>query len=101
MKELAAVTILVAKFDKMTCPLFLRGVVQFMSFIHIVTDFGFKPDVCFFDDSGDLLYSLRVTSTIACSMQLNRYPFDVQNCEVLFESCKYATYIVFFIVNVN
>ena len=97
MKELAAVKILVAKFDKMICPLFLCGVVQFMSFIHIVTDFGFKPVVCFFD----LLYSLRVTSTIACSMQLNRYPFDVQNCEVLFESCKYAMYIVFAIVNVN
>lgn len=40
------------------------------------------------DENGKLTYSLRVTSTIACAMHLGRYPFDVQLCEMLFESCK-------------
>ena len=40
------------------------------------------------NEHGDVLYSLRVTSTIACPMLLMRYPFDEQNCTVLFESCK-------------
>lgn len=43
------------------------------------------------DENGDVLYSLRVTSTISCPMQLKRYPFDEQNCTVLFESCKYRS----------
>ncbi|XP_067946177.1 glycine receptor subunit alpha-2-like [Watersipora subatra] len=38
------------------------------------------------DSEGNLAYSMRVTSTIACSMRLERYPFDEQFCNMLFES---------------
>lgn len=39
--------------------------------------------------NGDIVYSQRVTSTIACPMHLSHYPFDVQKCSILLESCKY------------
>lgn len=38
--------------------------------------------------SGKLVYSQRVTTVVSCSMHLRRYPFDIQNCSMLLESCK-------------
>lgn len=46
------------------------------------------------NEDGKLVYSMRVTSTIACAMHLSRYPFDVQKCNMLFESCEYIYLLV-------
>ena len=40
-------------------------------------------------EPGELVVSQRVTTTVSCSMHLSRYPFDVQNCSMLLESCEY------------
>ena len=39
--------------------------------------------------TGDLIYSQRVTATIICDMKLHNYPFDVQKCQLRLESCKH------------
>ena len=39
---------------------------------------------------GDLLYSQRVTATVDCSMNLERYPFDIQTCSLQMGSCEYS-----------
>uniref|UniRef100_A0A4W6DKT5 GABA(C) receptor n=1 Tax=Lates calcarifer TaxID=8187 RepID=A0A4W6DKT5_LATCA len=38
---------------------------------------------------GKVLYSLRVTVTAMCSMDLSRFPLDTQTCSLEIESCKY------------
>ena len=39
--------------------------------------------------TGDILYSLRVTTKLGCDMDLHLYPFDVQRCPLQLSSCKY------------
>ena len=41
------------------------------------------------NQTGDLVYSLRITTTVDCDMKLHRYPFDVQRCKLQMGSCKY------------
>lgn len=44
---------------------------------------------------GDVLYSYRMTSTFYCWMNLQKFPFDVQICELIWVSCKCKTIIFF------
>lgn len=44
------------------------------------------------DNDGNIVYSQRVSSLVACSMQLSRYPFDEQQCSLQMESCEWLTY---------
>lgn len=39
--------------------------------------------------SGQVLYSRRITLKITCSMCLDEYPFDKQNCSMKIASCEY------------
>jgi len=39
---------------------------------------------------GEILYGMRFTSTLACMMDLRRYPLDRQNCTVEIESYGYT-----------
>uniref|UniRef100_A0A3B4B4M3 GABA(C) receptor n=1 Tax=Periophthalmus magnuspinnatus TaxID=409849 RepID=A0A3B4B4M3_9GOBI len=39
---------------------------------------------------GKVLYSLRVTVTAMCSMDLSRFPLDTQTCSLEIESCAYT-----------
>ncbi|CAG01753.1 unnamed protein product, partial [Tetraodon nigroviridis] len=38
--------------------------------------------------NGVILYSSRITSTVACDMDLTKYPMDEQECRLDLESCK-------------
>jgi len=38
---------------------------------------------------GTVLYSQRLTLTLACDMVLNKYPMDNQTCKIEFGSCTY------------
>lgn len=40
------------------------------------------------NQTGDVLYSQRITSTVNCDMKLYHYPFDVQKCQLQLETCK-------------
>ncbi|XP_077983267.1 glycine receptor subunit alpha-2-like [Glandiceps talaboti] len=46
--------------------------------------------------NGDVLYSMRLTLTLACYMNLQNYPMDLQICEMLLESYGYTTEHVIF-----
>ena len=37
---------------------------------------------------GTILYSQRLTVTLACDMILNKYPMDTQMCRIEFGSCE-------------
>ncbi|XP_056899397.1 gamma-aminobutyric acid receptor subunit pi isoform X1 [Takifugu flavidus] len=39
--------------------------------------------------NGTVLYALRITATIACNMDLTKYPMDRQVCTLQLESCEY------------
>jgi Neurotransmitter-gated ion-channel ligand binding domain len=39
---------------------------------------------------GTVLYSQRLTLTLACDMQLDKYPMDNQTCNIEFGSCEYS-----------
>ncbi|NWY66230.1 GBRP protein, partial [Erithacus rubecula] len=56
------------------------------SFLHDVT-VG-KRLLRLFSD-GTVLYGLRITTTVACNMDLSKYPMDTQTCQLQLESCKY------------
>ncbi|KAI5085962.1 gamma-aminobutyric acid (GABA) A receptor, pi precursor, partial [Silurus meridionalis] len=43
--------------------------------------------------NGTVLYALRITTTVACSMDLTKYPMDKQTCTLQLESCK--SYMLF------
>ena len=38
--------------------------------------------------NGDVLYSIRLSLTLACPMDLKYYPLDRQTCELQMASCK-------------
>ncbi|XP_054706005.1 gamma-aminobutyric acid receptor subunit delta isoform X3 [Grus americana] len=38
---------------------------------------------------GVILYSIRITSTVACDMDLSKYPMDEQECMLDLESCQF------------
>ncbi|KAL4235134.1 Glycine receptor subunit alpha-3 [Mactra antiquata] len=40
---------------------------------------------------GKILYSVRVTATLKCNMDLRKYPLDTQECSVFMESYAYST----------
>ncbi|XP_045834974.1 gamma-aminobutyric acid receptor subunit delta isoform X1 [Meles meles] len=40
---------------------------------------------------GVILYSIRITSTVACDMDLAKYPMDEQECTLLLESYGYSS----------
>ena len=46
--------------------------------------------------NGDVLYSIRVSLTCACSMHLALFPLDMQTCNLDVASCKY-TYLIYII----
>ena len=35
---------------------------------------------------------LRITTTVACNMDLSKYPMDTQTCKLQLESCEYISY---------
>ena len=41
---------------------------------------------------GDVLYSIRVSLTCACSMHLALFPLDKQTCNLDVASCKFETF---------
>ena len=46
--------------------------------------------------NGDVLYSIRVSLTCACSMHLALFPLDMQTCNLDVASCEY-TYLIYII----
>ena len=46
--------------------------------------------------NGDVLYSIRVSLTCACSMHLALFPLDKQTCNLDVASCKYKHFIITF-----
>ena len=44
---------------------------------------------------GDVLYSIRVSLTVACSMHLALFPLDKQTCSLDVASCKYIDLIYY------
>ena len=80
--------LITAKFDELWVPdLFIKN--DKVSKKSDVTTLNVYARV---DATGNIVYSQRITSTIACPMMLKRYPFDVQKCSLLLESCKYFPY---------
>ena len=49
--------------------------------------------------NGDVLYSIRVSLTCACSMHLALFPLDMQTCNLDVASCEY-TYL-FYIIKIG
>ncbi|KAH3831314.1 glycine receptor subunit alpha-2-like [Dreissena polymorpha] len=41
--------------------------------------------------NGTVLYSIRLSLTLSCSMQLHKYPMDVQRCPIILSSYAYTT----------
>ncbi|CAF0842138.1 unnamed protein product [Adineta steineri] len=57
------------------------------AYLHDVTE---KNKMIRLSGNGDILYGMRFTSTLACMMDLRRYPLDRQNCTVEVESYGYT-----------
>lgn len=57
------------------------------AYLHDVTE---KNKMIRLSGNGDILYAMRFTSTLACMMDLRRYPLDRQNCTVEVESYGYT-----------
>ncbi|CAF1054821.1 unnamed protein product [Adineta ricciae] len=57
------------------------------AYLHDVTE---KNKMIRINGNGDILYGMRFTSTLACMMDLRRYPLDRQNCTVEVESYGYT-----------
>merc|ERR1719354_763203 len=58
------------------------------SYIHTVTR---KNRRLIMRDDGTIFYGMRVTTDLACQMNLKRYPMDTQNCSLEIESYGYTT----------
>jgi gamma-aminobutyric acid receptor subunit beta len=57
------------------------------AYLHDVTE---KNKMIRINGNGEILYGMRFTSTLACMMDLRRYPLDRQNCTVEVESYGYT-----------
>jgi gamma-aminobutyric acid receptor subunit beta len=57
------------------------------AYLHDVTE---KNKMIRLNGQGEILYGMRFTSTLACMMDLRRYPLDRQNCTVEVESYGYT-----------
>jgi gamma-aminobutyric acid receptor subunit beta len=57
------------------------------AYLHDVTE---KNKMIRLNGNGEILYGMRFTSTLACMMDLRRYPLDQQNCTVEIESYGYT-----------
>ena len=57
------------------------------AYLHDVTE---KNKMIRLNGDGEILYGMRFTSTLACMMDLRRYPLDRQNCTVEVESYGYT-----------
>lgn len=44
---------------------------------------------CFYCNFWSSFFSYRITTTVACNMDLSKYPMDTQTCRLQLESCKY------------
>lgn len=66
--------------------LFQKGNMAFLIFV----DEQFCPLIL-----RKLFFSPRVTTTVACSMDLTKYPMDKQTCTLQLESCKTLILIIF------
>nr|XP_002119693.1 gamma-aminobutyric acid receptor subunit beta-3-like [Ciona intestinalis] len=58
------------------------------SYIHTVTR---SNKMLRIEEDGTIFYGLRVTTDLACMMNLRRYPMDEQNCTLEIESYGYTT----------
>lgn len=47
---------------------------------------------------GSVLYSIRISLTLACPMNLKLYPLDRQVCSLRMASCKYKEFLFIFCV---
>ncbi|KAJ7372046.1 hypothetical protein OS493_021474 [Desmophyllum pertusum] len=54
-----------------------------------ITYFKFHPD-------GNIFYSVRLTVTMACKLNLQMFPHDVQTCTVMLESYGYQATDVYY-----
>lgn len=43
---------------------------------------------------GEVTFSYRMTSTIYCWMNLKKFPFDTQTCEISLRSCEYFMWYI-------
>lgn len=41
---------------------------------------------------GEVIYSYRLSATIYCWMDLKKFPFDEQICQLNFQSCKFTKF---------
>ena len=57
------------------------------AYLHDVTE---KNKMIRLNGQGEILYGMRFTTTLACMMDLRRYPLDRQNCTVEVESYGYT-----------
>ncbi|CAF0986128.1 unnamed protein product [Didymodactylos carnosus] len=57
------------------------------AYLHDVTE---KNKMIRLNGNGDIVYGMRFTTTLACMMDLRRYPLDRQNCTVEVESYGYT-----------
>ena len=57
------------------------------AYLHDVTE---KNKMIRLNGNGEILYGMRFTTTLACMMDLRRYPLDIQNCTVEVESYGYT-----------
>lgn len=47
---------------------------------------------------GTVIVSTRISATLYCWMNLQKFPFDEQHCSTVLESCKYHASIVWEVV---
>ncbi len=47
------------------------------------------------DNTGNVLYSQKISATLSCPMKLERYPMDTQFCPIFFESFGYTMDIMY------
>lgn len=40
---------------------------------------------------GEVIFNYRMTATIYCWMDLKKFPFDTQTCEIHLKSCKFSS----------
>ena len=44
--------------------------------------------------NGEILYSIRLSLTLACPMDLKYYPLDRQTCSIAMASCKFFCFFL-------
>ena len=51
--------------------------------------------------AGTVLYSVRLSLTLSCVMDLRKFPLDSQVCTMMIESCKFSIHVFYSFFKVN